>query len=131
MIYIKVLFGGHEDCGRATVEAGDKSGGHSGWGSRGDIIGHGQDDNHRSGKGKWDSWRLWMRKVKERGESSMTPWALGGRKVPFTKLGKQWESLGEEGTPEVYFEHVKLKMLLNIKSTVKEVRKQIGDVQCA
>lgn len=90
---------------------GDKSGGHP----EGRHDGHGQDANHRGGKGKWDSWCLWMREVKEKGESSMTPWALGRKKVPFTKPGKQAGSLGEEGTPEVCFEHVKLKMLLDIQ----------------
>lgn len=42
-------------------------------GAEGRHHGRGQDDNHRGGKGKWDSWGLWMREVKERGESSMIP----------------------------------------------------------
>lgn len=40
---------------------------------RGRHDGHVQDDNHRGGKGKWDSWCPWLREVKEREESSMTP----------------------------------------------------------
>lgn len=54
--------------------------------------------------------------------------------MSFTKPEKQGKSLGEEGTPEVCFEHMKFKMLLDIKSTVRERRKWIGDqvcVQCA